>query len=214
MYRGCIAGTTAEPIVLIRTVGYSRCVSGTVLVDVDGTIGDQLEHALEVAARNGIDHDASPADITGWNSPVPGIDRHIGELIPHVEQEHTQEYVLDMPLLSGAREGITRLQETGWRVVICTHRSEKSHPYTARWLAANDIPFDAYAHDVPENKARLDADVLIDDYHGNIRDALNAGMTGVLFHHSYSDPDVVADHPNGKAADDWGGVVDALTNTP
>lgn len=185
-------------------------MSGTILVDVDGTLADQMEHCLDVAARNGIAHDASPADITSWNASVPGSDIDIGELIQLVEREYTREYVSAMPVMDGARDAIARLRDAGWRVVICTHRNPESHPYTANWLAAHDIPFDAYAHDVPTTKADLDADVLIDDYHGHIRDALDAGLTGVLFEQPYSEPAAVTDHSSGVVASDWDDVINGL----
>lgn len=189
-------------------------VSGTALIDVDGTLGRQLGHTLQVAAENGIDHAATKEDITDWNASVPGTDYHIGELIVEMETNHTEQYVMDMPVHEGAREALAELQDSGWTIVVCTHRSPASHPHTARWLSANGIPHDAYAHDVPDVKAEMEADVLVDDYHGNIWDAVDAGMEAVFFESPYSDTTGLTNQRNVSVVQSWGDVVEALRNSP
>ena len=44
---------------------------------------------------------------------------------------------------------------------------------------------------MPDNKGALACDALIDDYHGNVGDALWAVKTGVLMQQPYSDPAAV-----------------------
>jgi hypothetical protein len=57
---------------------------------------------------------------------------------------------------------------------------------------------------VPDNKGALAGDALIDDYHGNIGDALSAGKTRVLMQQPYSDPAAV---DGARVVDSWADVI-------
>lgn len=187
-------------------------MTGTILVDVDGTLGAHLPHLLEIAAANGIDHDAVYEDIRGWNADVPGTAYDVGDLIEYATTEHTEEYLGEMPPIENARSALSALRDAGWTVVICTHRPAHHHAMTASWLKQNEIPHDAYAYDVPENKALVGGDVLIDDYHVNVAAAAEHGLKTFLFQSPYSVVEEVENYSDATVVESWNAVVDHLLN--
>jgi phosphoglycolate phosphatase-like HAD superfamily hydrolase len=179
-----------------------------VLVDVDGVIADQLPRLCEcLRAEYGVDVD--PTDVDQWSYQLPDVDAHIGEVIDELHAERPGWFLEPMEPVPGVVDALDRLRDHhGHEVAIATHRPATTHDLTVDWLATHDVPYDHYVHDVPANKADLAGDVLIDDYHGNVADALAAGKHGVLFRQRYSDPSAC---PGATVATSWRDVVDALT---
>ena len=178
----------------------------TVLLDVDGTICDNTPRLIEyIDAECGVE--LSRESITEWSFSVPGTDLHIGELIQQALDERPEWFLLGMEPIDGAAAAARWLDQQGHTVRIATHRPADSHPITAQWLEEHDIPYDELVEEVPQNKGRLDGDMLIDDYHVNVQNALAAGMAGGLFVQPYSDPD----HCSGAvAAETWSGMLSEL----
>ncbi|AUV82419.1 hypothetical protein C2R22_12845 [Salinigranum rubrum] len=173
-----------------------------ILVDVDGTLAWQLPRACQYLGEEyGVS--LQPEDVTAWDYRIPGHDDHdhIGDLIFEAFRRDPAWYFGGMEPLPGAADALARLGEDH-HVAIATHRPPETHDHTRVWLRDHDIPYDEFVEQVPENKAELQGRALIDDYHGNVADALAAGMDGLLFSQPYSD----------HAACDGATVVDSWTD--
>ncbi|MFC6837645.1 5' nucleotidase, NT5C type [Halomarina ordinaria] len=171
----------------------------TVLVDVDGTLCANIPRLVEyVDERYGVS--LAEPDITEWSYPVEGTDRHVGELIHDAMADRPEEFLLSMDPLPGAAGAMARLRDHGHEVRIATHRPAETHPVTRRWLDDHDVPYDAFVEEVPPDKGALPGDLLVDDYHLNVRNALAAGKAGALFRQPYSDP---AACEGALVADSW-----------
>lgn len=147
-----------------------------VVVDVDGVLAAHFEpYASEV--RSGRGAEIRAADLNTWDVP----DGETDVLTEVTDRLGDPSYLERVPPIEDAARGIASLREAGHEVVIATHRPAHTHPTTRQWLADHDIVVDEYVSDVPDNKGLVEGDVLIDDYHGNVRDAMDAGMAGLLF---------------------------------
>ncbi|MEA1932373.1 MAG: hypothetical protein U9O06_12615 [Euryarchaeota archaeon] len=169
------------------TVRLDTTTEKTVLLDVDGTLCDNVPRLLDY-----IDDECGVAltrdAITEWSFSVPGTDLDIGDLIRRALDERPEWFLLGMEPIAGAAEAARWLDHQGHTVRIATHRPPESHPLTAQWLDEHEIPHDGIIQEVPQNKGRLDGDLLIDDYHINVGNALAAGKAAGLFVQPYSDP--------------------------
>ncbi|MFC5972387.1 hypothetical protein ACFPYI_13685 [Halomarina salina] len=177
-----------------------------ILVDVDGTLCDNLPRLVEYVDR---EHGAAldPAAVTEWQYHVPEVGMHVGELIDDAMADHPEWFLLGMDPLPGAADGLARLREAGYEVHIATHRPATTHDVTREWLEAHGIPFDGYEEAVPRNKAELEGHALVDDYHRNVGDALAAGKAGALFRQPYSDPTAC---DGALVVESWDGFVDSV----
>lgn len=161
--------------------------SRTVLLDVDGTLCDNTPRLIEyVEAECGVE--LSRGEITEWSFEIPGTDLDISDLLHRAIDERPEWFLLGMEPISGAVEAARWLDQQGHTVRIATHRPAESHPITAQWLDEHGVPYDEVVEEVPRNKGRLDGDILIDDYHVNVSNALAAGKAAGLFVQPYSDP--------------------------
>lgn len=171
----------------------------TVLLDLDGVVAQQLPLTCEyLAEEHGIQ--LEPHEITDWSYPIPELDGHIGHVITDLMAERPAWYFGQMPAVEGVHEGVSALRDAGYRVEIATHRTPETHEHSKAWLAREGIEYDAFHHEVPRDKGALPGDVLIDDYHGNVANAIAAGKHGVLMRQPYSDP---AACTGAHIADSW-----------
>lgn len=174
----------------------------TVLLDLDGVVAKQLPLTCEYLAEEHGIH-LTPEEVTDWSYPIPELDGHIGHVITDLMHERPAWYFGEMPAVDGVHEGVAALREGGYRVEIATHRIPETHDHSKAWLADQGIEYDTFHEEVPRDKGALDGDVLIDDYHGNVADAIAAGKRGVLMRQPYSDP---AACTGAHVADSWDGV--------
>lgn len=159
----------------------------TLLLDVDGVLCWQLPRACEyLHAEYGVS--VAPGEIDEWSWPVPGTDQHIGEVIVELMAERPRWFLDAAEPLPGVRGGLEALVDAGYDLHVTTHRHPDTHDVSRAWLDRHDLPYDHFVEDVPPNKGDVPGDVLVDDYHGNVADALAAGKTGVLFRQPYSEP--------------------------
>ncbi len=169
------------------STGLSHKEHATVLLDVDGTLCDNTPRLLEYTETEyGVS--LTRADITEWSYHIDAIDRHIGELIDEALTTKPEWFLLGMDPIDGAKDAAGWFQAQGHTVKIATHRPATTHDVTEQWLSEHGIPYDEIIQDVPRNKGLLDGDLLVDDYHLNVQNAIEEGMAGGLFKQPYSDP--------------------------
>lgn len=177
----------------------------TLLVDLDGVVADQLPRLCS-HLREAYDHDVEPHAIDEWAYEVPGADDHIGTIITDLMVERPEWYFGGMDPTPGVADALETLREE-FRVEIATHRVPETHDVSKAWLDDHGVPYDEFHHDVPADKGAVPGDALVDDYHGNVANAMAAGMTGLLMRQPYSDPSVC---DGAHVVDGWDDVVDLL----
>lgn len=145
-----------------------------IAVDVDGVLGDQVPPILSKLNTKYRIH-LSKEDITDWKYPI--MDTSID-----VEIEKSlldQRYVLEMPLIEGAKEGMLYLWQNHF-VIIATSRPKESEDATLKWLSSN-FKFHEYCNTRGKSKEFLHAHILIDDNIQNIREFSSNSDIGLLF---------------------------------
>jgi len=107
--------------------------------------------------------------------------------------------------LKDAISGLQRLQSDGHELYVVTHRPKEAVHDTLDWLSflQNDyLTFSGVALlSNGENKASVDADILIDDKTENLFDWNEAGRRGYLFHQPWNSKDPVP--PNQWRVYNW-----------
>ena len=177
-----------------------------VLVDVDGTVCRHLPRVCEFLAREyGVD--ISPAEITDWRYEFEEIDTRVDEVIARLMTDHPRWFLSGLEPVAGARRALAALGDAEYERWVVTHRPAHTHGLTRNWLDSHDIGYDQFVSDVPANKAEVPGDALVDDYHANVNDAVEAGIVGVLFERPYSKP---VEHPRATGVSTWSGVLGAL----
>ncbi len=177
----------------------------TLLVDLDGVVADQLPVLCDYL-REAYGFDGGPADVDEWSYEVPGADTHIGTVITELMDERPEWFFGGMDPVPGAPDALAALQEE-YRVEIATHRLPETHDVSRAWLDEHDVPYDAFHEEVPANKGALPGEALVDDYHGNVANAVDAGKVGVLMRQPYSDPSVCGD---AHIVESWDDVTELL----
>jgi 5'(3')-deoxyribonucleotidase len=177
----------------------------TLLVDLDGVLADNLPR-LCTYLREAYDHDVRPQEVDDWRYEVPGVDGHVGDVIGELMADQPEWYFGGMDPQPGAPAALDALADR-YRVDVATHRLPETHDVSKAWLDDHDVLYDTFHETVPDDKGALAGDALIDDYHGNVRDALTAGKTGVLMRQPYSDPDAC---DGAHVVDTWDEVTGLL----
>lgn len=158
-----------------------------ILVDVDGTVARNLPRVCEFVSREyGVE--VSPAEITDWAYQFEAVDVGIEDVIARLMTDHPEWFLADLEPVPGAPRALETLADAGHEIRIVTHRPAHTHDITQRWLDDHGIRYDQFVRDVPANKAEVPGDALVDDFHGHVSDAVEAGLLGVLFDRPYSEP--------------------------
>jgi 5'(3')-deoxyribonucleotidase len=140
-------------------------------VDLDGVVGDQLAGVLpRVAARLGLD--LTPEDVTEFRLPIGDSD--IAEEIKRAQRDPS--YILEMPVFPGAQAMVAALRSHA-RVIAVTARPAATIAATIDWIERNGLEFDDVVIATEGRKSLHGADVLVDDFVGNIVEFL-AASTG------------------------------------
>lgn len=158
----------------------------TLLVDLDGVVADQLPR-LCAYLEDAYGHAVAPEDVDDWSYDVPGVDGHVGTVITELMTERPEWYFGGMDPVDGVADALAALRED-YRVEIATHRLPDTHDVSRAWLDDHGVPYDHFHDAVPSNKGEVPGDALVDDYHGNVANALEAGKAGFLMQQPYSDP--------------------------
>lgn len=175
-----------------------------IAVDVDGVLGDQVSPILlELNEKYGIK--LSKEDITDWEYPI--VDTKIDVEIEEALLD--QSYVLEMPVVKGAKEGMFYLWKNHF-VVIATSRPKETEAATLKWISSN-FKFHEYCNTRGKGKKFLHADILIDDNIQYIKEFSNNNGVGLLFSQPWNENRLcIRDLINrGKVhcCDDWANIL-------
>lgn len=180
--------------------------SQRILVDVDGTLCFNLPRLCEfVELEYGVE--IAREEITDWSFRFEEAGVGIEEVITRLFEERPQWFLSDLDPVPGAKQALDALAAAGHEIQIVTHRPAETHHLTQRWLDEQGMHYDGYVEDVPANKAEVSGDVLVDDFHGHVADAVDAGMHGVLFDRPYTES---VGHEQAIRVSTWTDVLDAL----
>lgn len=180
--------------------------SKVILVDMDDTICARIPRLLTyIAEEHGI-HLATE-EVQELSRPIADTGKGIGEFSSEARITRREWYFSGMEPIPGVKEAITWLREAGHTIHIATHRPPETHDLTREWLHRYDVPYNNIIEDVPQNKGLLPGDVLIDDFHRNVYNAIEAGMSGVLFRQPYSEP---AECEGAVVGDSWPDILSQL----
>ncbi len=153
----------------------------TIGVDVDGVLGDFVNPVLN-AVNELYGSSYKEDDITVFN-----MEEIIGknEMIAAMDFLEKRNFVLDMPIYEGAVDNINKIRKMFWvnRVVFVTSPfySYKTWVYERfEWLKKN---FNASKDDVifTSDKTLFSGDILVDDYHKNLKKWLDAKKVAIKF---------------------------------
>ncbi|MXR51754.1 hypothetical protein GRX03_09075 [Halovenus sp. WSH3] len=184
----------------------SETADERLLVDVDGTLCRNMPRLCEyLELEYGLD--VTPAEITDWSYQFESVGLGISEVITELFERRPEWFLADLDPVSGSEAALETLSDAGYEIWIVTHRPSDTHDLTREWLAEQGMTYDHYVSDVPESKAEVSGDVLIDDYHGNVTDAVRAGMTGLAFDRPYTER---IDHDRAYRVQTWEDVLDLL----
>lgn len=179
-----------------------------IAVDVDGVLADHVSPVLSQLRAEHDEFAKVKSEMTHWDEPLPELDTSLKPAIEAAESEPA--FVRSMPPVEGAIEGATELANRGYELIIVTARPESILPATYEWLEANDIPHrrEESLSTRGEMKTIADAEILIDDFPGHIRDFAAAGKDAILFVQPWnkSEVDDLTESPRIFAAEDWGQV--------
>lgn len=134
-----------------------------IAVDVDGVLGDTHSAICPIVFDlHGVQ--LSPDDIVVYDFDVAdGV--KIGPIIWKAFDD--EEFVGSMPVHTGATEMLTELAQLG-QVLIVTARPPHTTDWTHSWLSAHSLVFDELLISTEGGKSSCGADILVDDYLGNV----------------------------------------------
>ena len=150
-----------------------------VIVDVDGVLANVDSVLDSINVSNG----TTITNKEAWgihNANIQGVD--IGKEI--MKFYRNDELLYNLPIMDGAKMGMFHLYSRHY-VIICTNRSKKMQPTTEIWLAKNGIKFHEYMS--VRDKARVNADVMIDDSPHNILPWVRTGRKAYVFDHPWNE---------------------------
>lgn len=180
--------------------------SRRILVDVDGTLCFNLPRLCEfLEVEYGIE--ITREEITDWSYQFEEAGVGIEAVITQLFEEYPEWFLADLAPVPGASGALDSLAAAGHEIQIVTHRPPETHHLTQQWLDEQGMHYDGYVEDVPANKAEVPGDVLIDDFHGHVADAVDAGMHGLLFDRPYTES---VGHERMVRVSTWTDVLDAF----
>jgi uncharacterized HAD superfamily protein len=136
-------------------------------VDIDGVLADQITGVLPRIKRRW-NVDLRYEDVTHFRLPIAETDI----AVEIVEAMMDTTYLLAMPVHAGAADFLTQIAQRH-TVKLITARPEYALDATHEWLRRHRLRFDEIVLAKETLKSRHGADVLVDDYTGNIREFLS-----------------------------------------
>jgi len=176
-----------------------------IAIDIDSTLHHYWDRLSDSALRRfGID--LPYEEQFDW-----GITR----LKPHqlqvcIEDTHSEEEILASEPYPGAVETVNAWHAAGHFIHITSHRAERCHPATLRWLEQIGLAHDDLhcSYDKVARCRELDIDLLIDDSPVNLQRGLEAGLAVATLRHPWNEE--VCDTEDVISARSWPELATAL----
>lgn len=181
-----------------------------IAIDVDGVLAEQVKPVLSrVSDEYGVIMEKS--DIQSWDEPIPETNSNIKIEIESAHED--PDYVLQMPIIGNARKKLAEISENH-TIKIVTSRTKMSDETTKEWLCENDLKFDKYVNTAGKSKSSVNADILIDDFHKNVKEFANSGKVGILFTQPWNEgyASSMKKHENIHIANNWDEAVDIMND--
>jgi len=135
-------------------------------VDIDGVLANQIHGVLpRIKERWGVE--LTYEDVTHFRLPIADTDIAV-EIIDAMT---SPDYLLGMPVHVGAHELLNWLAGRH-KVKLITARPTSALETTRKWLEINGLRYDELVPATEALKSQHGADVLLDDYTGNISEFL------------------------------------------
>lgn len=140
------------------------CVVG---IDIDGVLGNQIDGVIP-RVRDAFSISLEYDEIVDWRYDFgpSDISTEIGKALTD------KDYVDDMPLHQGARQMVATLFPHH-RIVVITARPPETRQGTEQWLHKRRLFYDQMVNTREAGKSICAADVLVDDYIGNVIEFLD-----------------------------------------
>jgi uncharacterized protein len=120
-----------------------------------------------------------------------------------VEETHSDEVILRGRPYPEAVDVVRRWHDAGHFIHITSHRHERAHDATERWLQDIGLPLDELycSYDKISRCVAIDIDILIDDSPLNLARALQEGIVAATIRHPWNDD--VCEEEDIVSAADW-----------
>jgi uncharacterized HAD superfamily protein len=154
-----------------------------IALDIDSTLHDYWALLDRLSQRRyGV---ALPyADQHQWG--ITALERE--QLIELIGETHSDEHILSAEPYPGAVETVAAWHREGHWIHITSHRHERTHATTARWLEQIGMPFDDLhcSYDKVTRCVELGIHVLVDDSPVNLERARDEGIVGATIVHPWN----------------------------
>jgi hypothetical protein len=155
-----------------------------IAIDIDSTLHHYWDRLSESARRRfGIELPYEEQFDWGITRLKPA------QLQVCIEDTHSEAEILAGEPYPGAVETVNAWHEDGHFIHITSHRAERCHPATARWLQQIGLQIDDLhcSYDKVARCQELGIDILIDDSPINISRALQVGMVAATLRHPWNE---------------------------
>jgi uncharacterized HAD superfamily protein len=177
-----------------------------IAIDIDSTLHHYWDR-LSDSARRRFGIDLPYEEQFDW-----GITR----LKPHqlqvcIEDTHSEAEILAGEPYPGAVETVNVWHADGHFIHITSHRAERCHGSTQRWLEQIGLRFDDLhcSYDKVARCQELSIDILIDDSPINIQRAIDVGIVAATLRHPWNEE--LCDTEDVVSAIDWAELAAALS---
>ncbi|WP_302083080.1 5' nucleotidase, NT5C type [Salinibaculum rarum] len=169
-------------------------------LDFDGVLCDIHGYATKHIQENHAP-DFTRNDIE-WDGSIPNTDLTMGDIM--------WEFAGDPDVLTETNPVPGAIKHANWLAnhpfadpIIVTHRPPEIHDNIEKWLARHGFPDIELPSNIPDNKTNADTsfDVLIDDYHKHVLDAVNDGSHGIHFTGAWES--TTLNHPDTYSVSSW-----------
>jgi len=179
-----------------------------IAIDIDGVIADQIPGVLKrIKDKYGVQ--MTKGQIRRWDEPVPDTTTDIRVEI-ETALSKDPNYILEMPVIHGAVDAITQLDQEGHTIILATHRDPAVEMHTRKWLVAMGIRFHGVLNTIGVGKGSIVADVLVDDNPDNVMAFSAGGRTGLLFTQPWNDNFEQGRHERILRVHGWGEVMKVI----
>ena len=169
-----------------------------IAVDIDSTLHHYWDRLSDAARRRfGIELPYEEQFTWGITRLKPQ------QLQVCVDDTHSEAAILAGRPYPGAVETVNAWHSAGHFIHITSHRADRCHDATARWLDQIGLSYDELycSFDKVTRCVELEIDVLIDDSPYNLQQAIEAGIRAATIQHPWNED--VCETEDVVAAGDW-----------